>query len=142
MKIIAIALLVVLTSFSGARAESSERLWLDWFSTQNLHLRTSATYLRTQNLDFAALAIEDLIELAPPEGLSQELENAADDTIAEATKALAEIDEGNGAGARERLLKLRERLFNVNQDNGVETFDDCIKMIALKSNTSIDTISS
>ena len=126
MKIIAIALLVVLTSLSGAKAESSESPWLKWFNAINSHLRTSSTYLRTQNLDFAALALEDLIELAPPEGLSEELASAADDTIAEATKALAEIDEGDGAGARERLLKLREKLFNVNKYNGVETFDDCI----------------
>jgi len=126
MKAIITAIAIIFSSLGPTFAESGDKAWLDWFKPVNAHLRTAAYYLRTDNLDFAALALEDLIASAPPITLAAPLATAAASAIAEANAALNQIDDGDSSAARERLLELRQVFFDTNFKNNIEVFDDCI----------------
>jgi hypothetical protein len=120
---------VILSFFlllNPAAADSGPKPWLDWFTPANANLRTVISYLRTDSIDLAALALEELIASRPPEDLSPELSEAARNGQEQAKLALDEIDNGNGKAARERLFNLRETLFQTNQQNNIEVFADCI----------------
>lgn len=126
MKAIITAIVLIFSSLGSTLAESGDKAWLDWFKPANAHLRTASDYLRTDNLDFAALALEDLIASTPPTTLAAPLAKAAVSALAEANAALNQIDEGEGAAARDRLLELRQAFFDTNLKNDIEVFDDCI----------------
>ena len=126
MKAIGAAIIVILVAITPSSAESADEVWLSWFKSVNANLRTAVSYLRTDNHDFAALSLEELIENVPPTDLSVPMANAATNTLAEAGKALNQILDAQGSSARDRLQALRQTLFEFNQKNGIEVFDDCI----------------
>ncbi len=126
MKAIIAAIVLILISIQPAITDTNNKVWLDWFRQINPHLRTAVAYLRTENLDFAALSLEELIAIEPASNIPASLALAATSVISEAETALAEIDDGKVSPARNRLLGLREALFIINRENNIEVFDDCI----------------
>ena len=126
MKATGTAIIIILFAIAPSFAESGDKAWLDWFKPVNVSLRTATSYLRTDNGDFAALSLEELIENVPPVSLSRQLATAATNTLSEASAVLDQIEDGHGPAARKRLQELRQALFEINQKNGIEVFDDCI----------------
>jgi hypothetical protein len=106
--------------------QAGQENYLDWFKPANAHIRTAASYLRTGNIDFAALALQELTEAAMPQNLDGKLAQLAKTTVATARKALAQIDDGKEALARKTLLQLRQQIYAAHQTNNIKVFDDCI----------------
>ena len=113
-------------STSVSAAEMDKGTYLEWFKPANAKLRTASTYLRTGNIDFAAIALEGIIDGKTPSGFSGSLSDAIANTVAKSKAALALIDENQEDKARDMLLKLRESLFQSNKSANVTVFDDCI----------------
>lgn len=98
----------------------------DWFKTINAQLRVAATYLRTGNNDFAALALEKLLAVPKPENMKQASGGMVAETLKSVKQAVESIDAGQPAKSRKDLLSLREKLFQFNQSHNIKVFDDCI----------------
>jgi len=126
MKAIITATALIFSIIGPGFCNSEGKAWLEWFKPVNTHLRTAAGYLRTDNLDLAALSLEELLASEPSSALGNAVSSVATSALSEANAALNLIDEGDGAAARDRLLKLRQTLFKFNRNNRIEVFDDCI----------------
>ncbi len=125
--LILIALFMVPSAVSTTiSAQTNTETYLKWFKPANAKLRTASTYLRTGNIDFAALALEEIIASKPPPGLEGDLSGVVDKAIKQAKSALDLIDANEEVKAREMLLALREMLFQANKVGKIEVFEDCI----------------
>ncbi len=125
------SLLLILLVLTGAVSnsladEAGPTIYLNWFKSANAQLRTAATYLRTGNMDFAALALEEIISFKTPGELKPGKETIVSMTTVEVKAALKLIDENQPTKARSGLLKLREALFQQHKKQDIEVFDDCI----------------
>jgi len=126
MKVIITAIALIFSAIGPTFSESGDKAWLDWFKPVNAHLRTVVVYLGTDNLDLAALSLEEFMANEPPAALVGVLASAATSALSEANAALNQIDDGDGPAARNRLLELRQAFFDINRKNNIEVFDDCI----------------
>ncbi len=102
------------------------------------HFRVAATYLRTGNVDLAAIELEDMTDKwaaltarfadTPPDAYDGNPAYAA--ALAETAKriddALVAIDSGNGEAARDILLPIRAVLSDMRRRSGFYLFSDCI----------------
>ncbi|MCP4071411.1 MAG: hypothetical protein GY742_06680 [Hyphomicrobiales bacterium] len=113
-------------------ASASQDTYLEWFKPANAHIRTAASYLRTGNVDFAALALEELIESRMNENADSVLSNISVATIQTVEKALAQIDANEPRDARQTLLNLRQTLFVAHRNNNITVFDDCVWSLVRK----------
>ncbi len=113
-------------------ATAGQDTYLEWFKQANAHIRTAASYLRTGNIDFAALALEELIESRMNEDPDNALSKVPVATIQTAEKALAQIDANEPKSARQTLLDLRQTLFVAHRKNNVTVFDDCVWSLVQK----------
>ncbi|MCP5010255.1 MAG: hypothetical protein GY942_09775, partial [Aestuariibacter sp.] len=113
-------------------ATAGQDIYLEWFKPANAHIRTAASYLRTGNIDFAALALEELIESGMNEGPDNALSKISVSTIQTVEKALAQIDANEPKSARQTLLDLRQMLFVAHRKNNVTVFDDCVWSLVQK----------
>ena len=100
--------------------------YLNWFKSNNSHLRTAISYLRTQNADFAALALEELIAAKPPAAIEKNKMQIVSLMTTTAKQALDQIDDDDFRAARRTLLGLRRKVFQAHQKIGVVVFADCI----------------
>ena len=100
--------------------------YLDWFKANNTHLRTAITYLRTQNGDFAALELEDLIASKPSQDMQESQVKIVALMSSGAKQALDQIDGNDLRAARKTLLGLRRKVFQAHQKAGIVVFADCI----------------
>ncbi len=131
---IKILLLVALFLISGTfnnpvsaqtKSEAYEA-YIEWFKPTNARLRTASSYLRTGNIDFAALALEKIVTGKIPAKVDSALAEVIIETVAQAKAALALVDENEPDKARDALLKLREKLFQQHKARKITVFDDCI----------------
>ncbi len=108
-------------------AQSNTDTYLEWFKPANANLRLASSYLRTGNIDFAALALEKIAEGKVPASLKgNDLATVIDSARAQAQTALDLVDANEAKKARDSLLKLRETLFQQNKTRQIVVFDDCI----------------
>jgi len=111
---------------SASAGETGEQDYLAWFKSANSRLRIASTYLRTGNIDFAALALEEITGSKPPEKMSASLSGLTTKMLKQSETALALIDNDQPQKARSNLLKLRDDLFQAHQKLKITVFDDCI----------------
>lgn len=123
-----VALLMVSSAVNHTiAAQSSTETYLEWFKPANANLRLASSYLRTGNIDFAALALEKIAEGKVPASLKgNDLATVIDSARAQAQTALDLVDANEAKKARDSLLKLRETLFQQNKTRQIVVFDDCI----------------
>jgi len=130
---IKILLLVALFMVPGAvdntansQTKTGSEAYLAWFKPANANLRLASSYLRTGNIDFAALALEKIVEGKPQSPLQGDLADVVTAARAQAKSALDLVDANEPEKAREGLLKLRETLFQQHKTRQIVVFDDCI----------------
>ncbi|VAV97929.1 hypothetical protein MNBD_ALPHA08-53 [hydrothermal vent metagenome] len=132
MKILLLtALLMVPLMIPGALYNSTIALaksdiYLEWFKPANANLRLASSYLRTGNIDFAALALEKIVEGKTQTSAAGDLAEVITSARAQAKSALDLVDANEPEKARDGLLKLREMLFQQHKARKIEVFDDCI----------------
>ena len=120
------AFLAGLVSGFEVAAGQDNQAYLHWFKANNAHLRTAISYLRTQNGDFAALELEDLIASKPSHEMGENQVRIVALMTSVASKALEQIDGGDLRAARKTLLGLRRKVFQAHQKAGIVVFADCI----------------
>ena len=127
-KTLLVIMLVAIAGFwqNASAGETGEQAYLAWFKSANARLRTASTYLRTGNIDFAALALEEITASKPPAKMSPPLSGLAEMMVKQSETALALVDNDQPEKARSQLLKLRDNLFQAHQKLKITVFDDCI----------------
>ena len=110
---------VVLAWFLPVSAGAGGNDWLDWFRAANPHLRTAISYLRTGNVDIAALALEDLLAI-------EQTPEDAGKPVASIRAALDAIDADEPEKARKMLLAVRAELYARNRAGKLDLMEDCV----------------
>lgn len=135
---LAVVLSTLLASPQSSAEESRSQSFLDEVERANGHFRTAAGYLRTQNIDAAAIEIESLIAAwtkvsekygaAPPDALSQDPDFATSikSVTDYANGALKEVDNNDPESARAILLNIRKTLNDLRRRNNLYVLADCI----------------
>ena len=104
------------------------------FESANSELRTAASYLRTGNVDFAALALEEFTRVwneFRDNTTTNSSQDAPDIKVIsrvsdDAKMALNAIDAGETDKARTTLLSIRDQLWVMHRDRRLVFFEDCI----------------
>lgn len=130
MKIVSVLLIALFACLNVAgdsiAAETNNDVYLKWFKSANAKVRLASTYLRTGNVDFAAIALEEIIESKVPERLPTSLDGLVKTTVSQTKSALTLIDANESGDARNVLLQLRQKIFQQHQTWKIVVFDDCI----------------
>ena len=132
LKIVAAVALALLTGhLASGFAGDWKETYKAGFPAANAHLRTAASYLRTGNLDLAALEIEGFSEAWNKLGAKlpksdRAITQTLDSVAKAATAALAAIDSGDPDTARTGLRATRDTLWQLHKARGIALFADCI----------------
>ena len=123
-------LLLPFVQFAEA-SESYKNRYSQNFSDINQHLRATISYLRTQNVDIAALEMELLRDKwgALANGLQHpnaKFKSKLDQGPATISRALLLIDQNQPKEARQLLLGLRKSFWDYHSEINLDLFDDCI----------------
>jgi len=112
-----------------ANTAMADDAYLREFSRANGHLRIAVSYLRTGNIDFAALELLDsrviwsrVADLKGAENLS----NIGSKTLLAVDQSLNNIDSGDTKSARRQLLAARQDIYLAHVAAGLSPFEDCI----------------
>jgi len=124
--LLAALLMVPGSLYNSSIALAKSDIYLEWFKPANANLRLASSYLRTGNIDFAALALEKIVEGKTPAPVEGGLADVVTSARAQAKSALDLVDANEPEKARDVLLKLRQTLFQQHQVRKITVFDDCI----------------
>lgn len=100
--------------------------YLAWNDKVAGQLRLAASYLRTGNTEFAAIALEEFIGAKEFGKISGAMKPIAEKARKTAQASLALIDEGKPVEARAQLMQLRDMLFKAHKTHKIDLFSDCI----------------
>lgn len=130
--------------FTGLTNAGSTSDFLSDIDSAFAHYRESVIYLRTGNVDLGAIELDEMAEKwrGLQEKYAKTRPDAFDDnamfdaTLADTGKtidsALAAIDSGDAASARQQLLPLRAKLSSLRAASNIYTLPDCLLQAATR----------